>query len=53
MYGSALHSVKVPTWLVILISSLYQKLGISQIRTTVYHPQGNIQVEKFNVGDAT
>ena len=49
-YGvpSALHSDQGANLTSNLISSLCQNLGITQTRTTAYHPQGNAQVERFN-----
>ena len=45
---SALHSDQGANLTSNLISCLCKKLGISQTRTTAYHPQGNAQVERFN-----
>ena len=49
-YGvpSVLHSDQSANVTSNLISSLCQDLGISQARTTAYHPEGNAQVERFN-----
>jgi len=49
-YGmpSSLHSDQGANLTSSLISSLCQNLGITQTRTTAYHPQGNGQVERFN-----
>ena len=49
-YGvpSSLHSDQGANLTSNLISSLCKNLGITQTRTTAYHPQGNAQVERFN-----
>ena len=49
-YGipSSLHSDQGTNLTSNLISSLCQNLGITQTRTSAYHPQGNAQVEQFN-----
>lgn len=49
-YGvpSTLHSDQGANLTSNLISSLCDTLGITQTRTTAYHPQGNAQVERFN-----
>ena len=49
-YGmpSSLHSDQGANLISNLISSLCHNLGITQTRTSLYHPQGNAQVEQFN-----
>ena len=45
---STLHSDQGTNLTSKVISSLCDSLGITQTRTTAYHPQGNAQVERFN-----
>ena len=49
-YGvpSSLHSDQGANLTSKIISSLCDTLGITQTKTTAYHPQGNAQVEQFN-----
>ena len=49
-YGipSSLHSDQGTNLTSNLTSLLCQNLGITQTRTSAYHPQGNAQVERFN-----
>ena len=44
----AIHSDQGPNFVSGVIQSLCDRICITRTQTTVYHPQGNGQVERFN-----